>query len=126
MVQRLMRRRDVGRQGEALAAQFLSDQGWVVTATNWRCAAGELDIVARDGATLVVVEVRTRRAPRLGRPEESLGYAKRTRLFAVTQALLRELGWRGAWRIDVIAIELAGAGRPQRLTHYPNAFSAIG
>jgi putative endonuclease len=47
----------VGRFGERLAADHLRAAGLTILATNWRCPAGELDIIARDGATLVFVEV---------------------------------------------------------------------
>ena len=49
-----------GEQGEALAAAFLQKQGLAVTARNYRCRFGEIDLIARDGETVVFVEVRSR------------------------------------------------------------------
>ena len=51
---------DLGRKGEALAADFLTEAGMRVVDRNWRCSQGEIDLVARDGDELVFVEVKTR------------------------------------------------------------------
>jgi putative endonuclease len=53
-------KRAFGLRGETLAAAHLKAQGYSIITTNWRCSAGELDIVAQDGDTLVFVEVRSR------------------------------------------------------------------
>ena len=58
----------VGAYGERVAARWLSDAGMLVLDRNWRCASGELDIVARDGDTIVFCEVKTRRTQRFGVP----------------------------------------------------------
>jgi putative endonuclease len=85
---------------------------------NWRCVRGELDIVARDGAALVICEVKTRSGEGFGAPYEAVTWRKQRRL--------RQLGglWRddhpeeagGALRIDVISI-LCLPGQPARLEH---------
>ena len=60
-----MRAKDaLGRYGEEIAVEHLRRQGLTILARNWRCAAGELDVVAREGGTLVVCEVKTRRSGR--------------------------------------------------------------
>jgi putative endonuclease len=64
-----MDRKELGRRGEAAAAAYLVRTGMEVAATNWRSAAGEVDIVAWDGPDLVLVEVKTRRSERMGTPE---------------------------------------------------------
>ena len=69
-----------GRQGEDRAARHLSAQGYDILDRNWRCAAGELDIVAAHGGDLVVVEVKTRRTEGYGHPFEAVDAAKRDRL----------------------------------------------
>lgn len=114
-------RRAVGRRGEEIAARHLEAQGLVVRATNWRCARGELDIVAADGPWLVLVEVRTRRGQRFGTPEESIGRTKRRKLAAVAECYVQESRWPGPWRIDVVAVALAPDGSVVRVTHYPGA-----
>lgn len=114
-------RRGLGRRGEDLAARHLAAQGYEILERNWRCGAGELDLVARDGACLAFVEVRTRRGQELGSPEESITAAKQARLINLAEAYLQEHEWPGPWRIDVVAVEMDVRGRLQRLDHYENA-----
>lgn len=114
-------RRRLGAAAEALAAERLAAQGWTILARNWRCRAGELDLVARDGATLVFVEVRARRGARFGSPEESVDGRKRAKLAQLAAAYVQSDGWTGAWRIDVVAVVVAPDGSPARFAHYRNA-----
>ena len=90
-------------------------------AVNWRCALGEIDIVAEDGQWLVFVEVRTRRSVRFGSPEESVGPVKQRKLVQLGEMFTQEVGWHGPWRIDVVAVVLGPDERVRRVTHYPNA-----
>lgn len=121
------RRRTTGAHGEALAATYLTEQGYAILRANWRCRIGEIDIVAQDGATLVFVEVRTRRSTRMGSAEESVTPAKQHRLvdLAHTYLLFGETAgrpWAGPWRIDVVAIEVdARTGALVHLNHLVNA-----
>jgi putative endonuclease len=76
-----MNAKDVlGRHGEDLAAQYLQQTGLRVIDRNWRCADGEIDIVAVDRRVLVVCEVKTRTGDRFGAPLESISKAKLRRL----------------------------------------------
>ena len=115
------RRQRLGRAGEELVAAHLAAAGQTVMLRNWRCPAGEVDIVARDGDTLVLVEVRTRRSRRFGTPEESITPAKRARLLACGQYLAAELAWDGPWRIDMAAVE---PGMPDTIRLIRNAVEA--
>ncbi|MDH7486116.1 MAG: YraN family protein [Anaerolineae bacterium] len=115
------RRQRLGQVGERLAAEALAARGYAILARNWRCPAGEIDIVARDGDTLVMVEVRTRRGEAFGTPEESVTPAKQARLVELGQTYVQERGWDGPWRIDVVAVQFSPAGRLERLTVIPNA-----
>lgn len=82
----------LGRRGENDAATLLRRLGFDIVVRNWRCAAGELDIVARDGAVLVFVEVKTR-SPNLRRtPEENLGPRQCRRNLRAARSFLRHLG----------------------------------
>lgn len=123
MTQRQDSRQGLGRRGEELAARHLAAKGYEIVARNWRCQAGELDLVARDGECLVMVEVRTRRGEEMGSPEESLTAAKQARLVALGEAYVQEQDWIGDWRIDVIAVELDRRGRLLRVDQYENAVS---
>ena len=114
-------RQGLGRRGEELAAQQLAAKGYQILARNWRCETGELDLVAREGECLVLVEVRTRRGRSMGSPEESITAAKQARLIALGEAYVQENDWRGDWRIDVVAIEMGRQGRVLRIDHYENA-----
>jgi putative endonuclease len=76
-----MNAKDVlGQQGEQLAASFLADAGLTVLERNWRCKQGEIDIVAVDGRTLVICEVKTRSGLRFGAPIEAITRQKAWRL----------------------------------------------
>ncbi|MGI5491868.1 YraN family protein [Microtetraspora malaysiensis] len=96
----------LGRQGEELAAEFLRSRGLSVLARNWRCKAGEIDIVARDGRALVVVEVKTRSGRSHGTAYEAIGQTKLRRLRSLAARWLAEQDERfESIRIDVIALE---------------------
>ena len=106
-------RRTLGSWGEERASQFLLNEGYEIIERNWRCAEGEMDIVAREGDCLAFVEVRTRRGRNYGTPEESVTRAKQMKLAELAQIYLQEHPeWEGPWRIDVVAVELTG-GQPR-------------
>lgn len=93
-----------------MAAGFLGKQGYKILATNYRCAHGEVDIVAKDGEELVFVEVRTRRAGNFGTPEESVSRHKLRRLMATCQYYLQNSGQEDKqWRVDLISVRLKEA-----------------
>ena len=113
---------DLGRKGERLAARHLQELGFVVLSRNWRCREGELDIVATDGRTLVVCEVKTRAGQNFGDPAEAVTDEKIARIRRITGQWLRSfsLGWCPI-RFDVIAVLAAPTGE-FRLKHFPGAF----
>lgn len=115
------RRQRLGRRGEELAVAYLQQAGYDILERNWRCRAGEVDIVARHGPALVLVEVRTRSGRSFGSPEESIRHDKRATLILCGQYLVAAKHWTGPWRIDVVAIEMGADGQPQRITLIPNA-----
>ena len=119
----------LGRRGEDLAESFLRARGYEILARNYRTPVGEVDIVARQGETLIFVEVKTRRSRRFGLPEEALTRRKQAHLLAAAQTYLAEHVGVGtptypaaAWRVDVIAVELDAAGAHVR--QIENAVSA--
>lgn len=120
------KRRKLGDFGEQAAANYLLRQGYTIEDRQWRAAGGELDLVARDGMTLVFVEVRTRRGNIAGVAEESVGRAKQARLMALAYAYLEAhaIAPDTEWRIDVIAVDVDRAGRVARLSHIPYAVEA--
>jgi len=76
----------VGECGERIAADWLESHGMRVVDRNWRCRNGEIDVVAVDGDTLVVVEVKTRTGPAGGHPFESITPQKLARLRGLAAA----------------------------------------
>ncbi len=95
----------LGRFGEDLAAAHLSAAGFIVLERNWRCPIGEIDIVARDGATLVICEVKTRRSREFGAPLEAVTPAKAARLRRLAATYRQHLGpGVGPVRIDLVGI----------------------
>jgi putative endonuclease len=105
-------RQALGDRGELIAERFLAARGYTVLARKYRCPAGEIDLVCRDGDTLAFVEVKTRRGTAFGAPEEAVTAAK---LAHIAQTGEHYLAAHDAadqlWRIDVVAIELDGRGR---------------
>lgn len=99
-----------GSEGERLAEQYLRERGFVVLERNVRAwKFGELDLVCREGATLVFVEVKARRGSRYGAPEEALSPFKLARLSNAVDWYLQARNLMGVpHRLDVVAIDLSG------------------
>lgn len=103
-------RRTLGEQGEQHVRRYLEMIGYEILATNWRCADGEIDIVALDGREVVVVEVKTRRTRRFGPAVEAVTHEKHLRLRRLAYLWLREQEVdAAAMRIDVIGVDLDGS-----------------
>lgn len=113
----------MGREGEALAARYIEGLGWRVVDANWRSRRGEIDLVARDGSWLVIVEVRTRRGTRFGTAVESVGPVKRRRLVRLGLEYVHARRWTGPWRIDVVGVQMAAGAAPQ-IVHVRHAVEA--
>jgi putative endonuclease len=112
----------LGRAGEEAAARYLAARGLEVLLRNWRCRLGELDLVAREGAVLVIVEVRRRARGDFGGAAASVTPAKRRRIVRAARHLLMqrpELA-RCAARFDVITLD----GSAARIEWIRGAFDA--
>lgn len=114
-------RKGLGQLGERLAAEALTQAGLAIIARNWRCELGEIDLVAREDETLVLVEVKTRRGREAGTPEQAVDAVKQRKLCALAQAYIDDAEWDGDARIDVVGVELDRAGHLLRLSHWRNA-----
>jgi len=102
-------RRQLGDHGEDLAAAVLKKQGYKILERNYATPLGEIDLIARQGQFLVVVEVKTRKTTRFGSPQESVSVAKQTRLRRLADYYLKDRRLTGATvRFDVVAVTLAG------------------
>lgn len=101
----------LGREGEQAAVSYLEGLGFRILDRNWRCADGEIDIVAAERHTFVVCEVKTRSGTRYGTPLDAVGKAKRRRLRRLAAQWLFMHGVRfDQIRIDVLGLLRDGAG----------------
>lgn len=113
----------LGPRGEAAAADYLRGQGYRILVRNYRCAAGEIDIIARQGNTLVFVEVKTR-ADDDPTPEEQVNPRKQRQVTRAARTYLARYGHdQPPARMDVIAVVWPDGGRPS-IRHTPDAFEA--
>ncbi len=113
-------RRQLGNWGEGRAAEFLRAQGYEIAERNWRCAAGELDLIAWEEECLVFIEVRTRRSQDYGTPQESVTPAKQAKLIQLAQTYIQQHPeLECTWRIDVVGVEVEGSR--SRITLIRNA-----
>ena len=112
----------LGKAGEDLACRELRSRGYAVVARRYRTRAGEIDIVARDGGTVVFVEVKTRRTTRFGTPQEAVTWRKRARLRAMATDYLSRHGLTDSpCRFEVVAVTIGDRRRP-RLEVVPAVF----
>jgi len=111
-----------GAAGETAAAAWLRRRGYAILARNYRCRAGELDIVARRGADVVFVEVKTRGPRAIALPAEQVDARKRARIVRAARSYLARLGGNDpACRFDVVEV-VSGAGRVKVTRHLKDAF----
>jgi putative endonuclease len=113
----------LGPRGENLAARFLRNLGYRIIVRNFRCEVGEIDIIARDGKTLVFVEVKTR-ADDEPTPETQVNSTKQHQLTKAARYYLSRYGSpQPPARFDVVAI-VWPSNQPARIRHTPAAFEA--
>jgi putative endonuclease len=104
----------LGRLGEQAAAEYLASAGMRILDRNWRCASGEIDIVAAERQILVVCEVKTRSGTRYGTPLEAITRAKRVRLRRLAAQWLAAHGVLfDEVRIDVVGLLKDNSGHYQ-------------
>jgi len=114
--------RALGRAGEDIACEYLERKNYTIVARGFRLFRGEIDIVARDGDTLVFVEVKTRADESHGRPEESVTPGKQRQIRRIAQGYLVTHPAPGVnCRFDVVSI-LYRAPDDYRLEHFVDAF----
>lgn len=102
---RLSRKQEQGRAWEEAALAYLQRHGLVLVEANFRCKLGEIDLILRDGATLVFVEVRQRAAGAQVGAAASIGPAKIRRILRAAQFYLQRFTRMPPCRIDVVAID---------------------
>jgi putative endonuclease len=112
---------DLGRRGEDLAANHLRRQGMALLHRNWRCAYGELDLVATDGIALVVCEVKTRSRDCHGTPAEAVTPVKTRHIRNAAREWVHRYGVWLPVRFDVLAVLWPDGSEP-RVEHLRGAF----
>ncbi len=116
-----MRSRDLGREGEIAAQEFLKRRGYRILATNYRCRFGEIDIVSERDGTVVFVEVKARSSDRFGLPAEAVTRSKQVRLYRLAQEfLLRHNLENVPVRFDVLSLTRTGGN--MEIEHLEGAF----
>lgn len=117
-----MKRKETGNLGEKLAREFLEQRGYSVIETNYRSPSGEIDIIARQNDYLVFIEVRTKRGPRFGSPEESVTALKKKHLISSAAHYCQtHENLPPSYRIDFVAVELGRDNKSVRISLIENA-----
>jgi putative endonuclease len=116
----------LGKSGEDLACQELARQGYAILARRYRTRYGEIDIVARDGPTIVFIEVKARTSDRYGDPAESVTLHKQARITAMAGDFIGRRGLAGApCRFDVVTVRFGLHGKLE-VEVIKAAFDAVG
>ncbi|MEW6252096.1 MAG: YraN family protein [Planctomycetota bacterium] len=115
-------RHELGRAGESLAADWLKARGLKLVTRHFNTPVGELDLVMRDGATVVFVEVKTRRDRVYADPQDAVNATKQRRSLRAARWFMHEKRWDDRpCRFDVVTVILPPSGQPQ-IAHFPDAF----
>ncbi|HEY7716527.1 MAG TPA: YraN family protein [Candidatus Binatia bacterium] len=111
----------LGQQGERIAEQYLKSKGYKLVERNYRCAAGELDLIVLDRRVIVFVEVKTRTGQGFGTPLEAVEIRKQRKMIQAAQFFMSAKGLhqRDA-RFDVVGV--SWIGRDPVVEHIENAF----
>ena len=118
------RRQSLGKLGENLACAALAQRGYAIIRTRYRTKLGEIDIVARDGDTLVFVEVKARAGDEFGGAAAAVTAWKQRKvaLMAMNYLVQHRLDDQSC-RFDVVTVDIVD-GQPPRIEVYPNAFDS--
>jgi putative endonuclease len=115
----------LGARGEALACTLLKEKGYKIIERNFQTPIGEIDIVAREGQTLVFVEVKTRESTAFGSAKWAVDRKKQQKLSRLALYYLNLKAWKDRpARFDVVAVDLERQG--ERIELFRNAFDLIG
>ena len=100
-----------GKRGEDIAVAYLKNRGYRIIERNYKCLFGEIDIVAKDGDTVVFVEVKSRKSEKFGDPQAAVGLEKQKKISRISLKYLEEKHlYPCDARFDVVAIKMLPAG----------------
>ncbi len=111
---------ELGVKGEILALEYLEKKGYTILEINWRFKKTEVDIIAKEGKDLVIVEVKTRNSDSFGFPEEAVGKEKQKNLAIATEEYLEQNNLSMDLRFDVISITINN--KVPKIFHIKDAF----
>ena len=116
----------LGALGERAAAKYLRQGGYRILVRNYRCPAGEIDLICRAGATLVFVEVKTRSNFTRESPSEAAHPTQWRRIDRAARYFLRQRDVRSCpCRLDLITVEWINPHTPPRIEHFQDAYAAL-
>lgn len=115
-----MDKREKGAYGEALALEYLKKRGYILLARNARFGHDEIDLILRDGDTIVFAEVKARSSLTFGSAREAVNTRKQRHMARAAQAYLQSAGQDEKARFDVVEVDL----RTKAVSHIPDAFMA--
>ena len=113
---------DIGREGEDVAASYLLQKGYRIVARNWRFGPKEIDIVARDGETMVFVEVKTRSTLAFELPQEAVTKKKMKNLVEAADAYMLQYNIELEGRFDIVGV--LNGNPPKVIEHIAGAWQA--
>jgi putative endonuclease len=121
----ILDRISLGKSGEDCACRELERRGYAILARRYRTRFGEIDIIARDGPTIVFVEVKARTSERYGEPAEAVTLHKQSKVTAMAEDYLARRHLHDAsCRFDVVAVEFEAGGK-LKVEVFQNAFDAV-
>ena len=109
-----------GKEGEDLAANFLTEKGYEIVERNYRHKRSEIDLIVRKTNRLVFVEVKFRTSDAFGYPEDFVDYKKVKNILSGAEEYTYQIDWRGNVRYDIIAIR--NINGQQEIKHIEDAF----
>lgn len=113
-------KQEKGKQGEAMAAEYLLSNGYTILETNWQIGHLEVDIIASSNDMLVFVEVKTRKSNAFGEPEDFVGLPKQRNLIRAANIYLQKTGINKEVRFDIISVILNSG--TEDIKHIVDAF----
>ncbi len=111
---------DLGKLGEELALKTLREKGYKILEVNWHYGREEIDIIAMDGDTLVIVEVKTRAGTWYGEPEFAVTRSKQKALIRAAEGYIQKNDINGDTRFDIVSIVITPHER--KVDHIEDAF----
>lgn len=115
----MRKNKELGQQGERLAAEYLEKKGWKIHEMNYRHSHQEIDLIASYGELLIFVEVKARTNIAFGLPEQFVDDEKTKNIMKAADHYLHDTNWQGNVRFDIISVIF---GTSPEITHIEDAF----